>query len=418
MMLYILKKSFLTLLFVGLTATAQINEVLPPYNIKTISFLQNNENVIPIFKLGERFEIQFDDLFGDDANYYYSIKHCDYNWKLSSLSKNEYLRGFDDLRIVNINNSFNTLQLYSHFSLEFPNKNCGLLLSGNYIIEIVNESKEIVFSRKFVIYENLVSVPILIKRGRTVADMYAKHNIEFIIRPSDINIQNPLTNIKVVLLQNGNFATGIKNIKPMYTMGSDLIYKYDAETQFWAGNEFRYFDSKDIRNSGNNISYVDSKGSVYNSHLFMDEARRNKEYMYNPDVNGNFTVNRLDAESIAIEADYSWVYFTLSAPSFFEKKDIYVNGMFNNYALTPENKMEYNSEKGVYEAQIMIKQGFTNYQYVVADKNGKIDYENAIDGNFVQTEANYYALVYYRDINRQYDRVIGFADASSLNIIN
>lgn len=33
----------------------------------------------------------------------------------------------------------------------------------------------------------------------------------------------------------------------MYTVGNDLIYKYDSETQFWAGNEYLNFENKDIR---------------------------------------------------------------------------------------------------------------------------------------------------------------------------
>jgi hypothetical protein len=92
--------------------------------------------------------------------------------------------------------------------------------------------------------------------------------------------------------------------------------------------------------------------------------------------------------------------------------------MFNNYAMNAESKMDYNEEKGVFEKAIMIKQGFTNYQYVVADKVGKIDYANAIDGNFFQTEDNYFALIYYKENNQRYDRIIGKAVASSTEIIN
>jgi hypothetical protein len=108
----------------------------------------------------------------------------------------------------------------------------------------------------------------------------------------------------------------------------------------------------------------------------------------------------------------------LSAPNYYGKKNIYVNGMFNNYALTDENKMDYNVEKGVYEKAIMIKQGFTNYQYVVADSAKKIDEENAIDGNYYQTENNYFVLVYYKDNIQRYERVIGKGIASSVDITN
>ena len=67
---------------------------------------------------------------------------------------------------------------------------------------------------------------------------------------------------------------------------------------------------------------------------------------------------------------------------------------------------------------ILIKQGFTNFQYTVADNKGIIDHENAIDGNFYQTENDYSVIVYYRKNNDRYDRVIGKGTASSLNIIN
>jgi hypothetical protein len=42
----------------------------------------------------------------------------------------------------------------------------------------------------------------------------------------------------------------------------------------------------------------------------------------------------------------------------------------------------------------LIKQGFTNFEYVVVDK-GAIDKKNAVDGNFYQTENDYSILVYY-----------------------
>jgi hypothetical protein len=55
---------------------------------------------------------------------------------------------------------------------------------------------------------------------------------------------------------------------------------------------------------------------------------------------------------------------------------------------------------------------------VVADENKKIDYENAIDGNFSQTENNYFAIIYYRENNQRYDRIIGRGIANSENITN
>lgn len=412
-------KITLIVLLLSLVAHAQVEkEVLPPYNIKTVSFVQNGENMIPIFRLGDPFQLQFDDLFGSEANYYYRFVHCNYDWTPSDLTRNEYLKGFDDQRIQDYTNSFNTLQLYSHYKVQFPNKFTQLSVSGNYIIKILNEDREVIFSRKFIVYEDLVSVPMQVKTARNIKDLNHKHNIDFSIKSNTILFQSPLKNVKVLLLQNGVLATGITDIKPMYTVGNDLIYKYDSETQFWAGNEYLNFENKDIRAANNLVGFVDSSGGVYNSHLYTNTARAKLQYTYFPDINGNFVVKCLNRENNEIEADYAWVFFSLSAPSYYGKDDIYVNGMFNNYALTPEYKMEYNQAKGTYEKAIMIKQGFTNFKYVIADKSGKIDEENAIDGNFYQTENNYFAIVYYKENNARYDRVIGKGIATSTNIIN
>lgn len=392
-------------------------EINPPFNIKTISFVQSGQNVIPIFNLQEGFQLQFDDLYGNEANYYYEIVHCDYNWTPSQLSKSEYIQGFDNQRIQDYENSFNTLQLYSHYRLPFPNKFTQFRVSGNYIIKILNEDRDVVFSRKFILYEDLVSVPLQIKRARDVRDINYMHNLDFAVKSNSITFINPLQSVKVMLLQNGQFNEAIYNVKPQYTIGNDLIYKYDKETQFWGGNEFLYFDNKEIRASVNNINYVQAK-DLYEPHLYINKPRGNQVYTYFPDVNGNFVVRNFNTQNNEIEADYAWVFFTLDAPSYYGKGDIYINGMFNNYALNDENRMDFNQKTGMYEKAIVIKQGFTNFQYVIADKKGKIDHANAVDGNFYQTENNYQVIVYYRGINERYDKVIGKGTANSENIVN
>ncbi len=411
--------AFLILFISPLTTFSQTEkEIAPPYNIKTITFVHDSQNVAPVFNINDNFEFQFDDLFGNEANYYYSISHYDYDWHPSQLLRNEIIQGFDNQRIQTYTNSFNTLQLYSHYKIQFPNAQTDFLVSGNYILKILNENKEVVFSRKFMLYENIVQVPMQVKRARSIKDSNHKHNIDFSIKSNNLQFQNPNQNIKILLFQNGQYNAGITNIKPMYTIGNDLIYKYDKETQFFAGNEFLFFDNKSIRIAANNIGRVDSNSGVYNTRLYTNKARSNEVYTNFPDVNGNFVVNNFSVENSSIEADYAWVYFSLSAPTYFGKKDIYVNGMFNNFAISDENKMEFKEETNTYEKAIMIKQGFVNFQYVIADKSGIIDNENALDGNFFQTENLYNALVYYRENGQRYDRIIGKGTANSVNIIN
>lgn len=409
------------LVFFSLSALAQApKEVAPPYNIKTISFVKNGENVLPYFRLNEPFMLQFDDLFGNEANYYYAIQHCNYDWTPSSqLTVNDYLQGFDTQRIQSYNNSFNTLQLYSRYELTFPNKFTRIVLSGNYILSILNEDREVVFTRRFIVYEERVSVPVQVKRSRDMETIQQTQNLDFSIKSESVLFQSPLTNVKVALFQNGRFDNAIYNVKPQYTIGNDLIYKYNKETQFWGGNEYLYYENKNIRNAVTNVLRV-TAGEIYNTILYTNEARGNQPYTYYPDVNGNFVVNNINpsVENSNLESDYSWVFFKLSAPAFFDKKPIYLGGMFNNYAKTDEYKMEYNAKENVYEKAVLVKQGFTNFMYIVTGKNGAVDGESAPDGNYYQTENQYDVFVYYRMNNERYDRVIGHGIANSQDIIN
>lgn len=398
--------------------TQVVTETQQPYNIKTITFVQNQNNVVPIFSLGEAFELNFDDLYGTEDDYFYIITHHNYNWTPSQLSKNEYIDGLDDQRIQNYENSFNTLQLYSHYRLDIPNKFTRIIKSGNYLISIYNNNRELVFSKKFIVYENQVEVPLQVKRARNVSDNNFKHNLEFSVKSTNILFQNPDKNIKVILLKNGILENAIVNIKPQFTIGNDLIFKYDKESQFYAGNEYLFFDSKEIRAANNVIARIDSNGGLYNSYLYTDNARKNIPYTFYPDVNGNFKVRNLGAQNNDVEADYSWVYFTLFAPESPADSNIYVTGMFNNNSCTTENKMIYNPEKGVFEKAILIKQGFNNYKYTKYNSQGKLVEKEAIDGNFYETENLYTALIYYRSNTDRYDKVIGKGQANSINIIN
>ncbi len=395
-----------------------ISETLPPFNIKTVTFTQSTNNVIPVFRLGEQFQLSFDDLFGTEEDYYYTIAQYNYNWTPTILSKNQYLNGTDNQRIQDYENSFNTLQIYSHYRLNFPNNYCQITKSGNYLVTIFNNNREIVFTKKFIVYEDIVDVSMQVKRARNVADNKYKHNLDFSIKSNQILFQNPVQNVKVILLQNGKWDNAIVNIKPQYTIGNDLIFKYDKETQFFAGNEYLYFDNKEIRAATNTIARVDSNSGLYSPHLYTDTARKYKSYTFYPDINGNYKVRNLTAQNNEVEADYSWVYFTLFSIDSPANTNIYVTGMFNNNTLSPENKMDYNAAKGIFEKAILIKQGFTNYNYTILDSQNNISEKNAIDGNFYETENQYTSIVYYRQNGELYDRVIGKGDANSVNITN
>ena len=406
------------LFFMAQLIYAQVTETNPPSYIKTITFKGNTaESSLPIIKLGDPLLLEFDALNGDEADYYYEIEHYDYNWTPSRLAKPEYLAGFDNQRIRDYENSYNAYQLYSHYILQIPNDQTrGLLKSGNYLLSIKNSSGDLIFSRKFMIYEELANVGVSIKRSRDVKFINEKQSVDFVIVGRNLRFNNPLETVNTVVVKNNNLKTAIFNLKPQYTLGNELIFKYVSETSFWAGNEYLFFENKDIRVANSGIQFIDLQ-DIYHNYLFTDEIRADLPYTYNPDINGNFVVTATGMQNVSIEADYAMIHFTLLAPEMDDGSNIYVYGNYNNFSLEEENKMYFNGDKGLYECIMPLKQGFYNYKYVVETPNGSLD-EGAISGNFWQTENNYKVLVYYRDLGARYDRMVGVGEASSINISN
>ncbi len=393
-----------------------IIEKQPPPYIKTVILKATNFNrQIPIIELGKSLYLKFDDLNGEETDYYYKISRYNFDWTPSELRKFEYLSGMDDIHLQNIGNSYNTLQPFSHYKLTIPNNDIHITKTGNYLLEIYDEDEELIFSKKFILYANKSRVGVQIKRSQNLAIIDHKHIVQFHITPNFSHFNNPKKTVKTVVFKNNNINNCITNLKPQYTIGNQLIYRYDSDASFWAGNEFFNFDNKNIR--GGDISIYKFKlNEIYHNYLYTNISRRNTLYTYNPDVNGEFVVRNIDGRNNDIEADYANIHFSLENFENLGDRKIYVIGNFNNYRLDETSVLTYNENTNVYENTSIIKQGFTNYKFVTFTNN-EVDH-SLIDGNFYQTENEYTVLVYYRDLGTRYDEVIGIGSANSIQISN
>lgn len=391
--------------------------VLPPVNIKSIVLKPiGPNNYRPIIKLGEVLELTFDDLNAQETIYTYKIEHYDYNWQRSNLSSTEFMTGFETDRIRVFENSFNTIQGYTHYQLKIPNQNNRIKISGNYMISILDGYQNVVFSRRFIIYQPRVTVGVTAHRSTDIATINEKQSVQFIINHQNLLLNNPNQEIKVAIYQNNDWNSAIYNIKPRYVRGTQLMYNYVDNIAYWANNEFLYFDTKEIRNATNNVAKT-RLDNIFNTYLFYDEARGKLPYTFYPDVNGNFVLRTIDTDDVSLEGDYSLVHFALEYNDNFENNDIYIYGAFNDWAITETNKLKFNKKTNFYEAAILFKQGFYNYTYVSVNTNNLIN-THKVEGSYFQTENNYTVIVYYRKFGERYDQVIGIGNATSERLNN
>lgn len=409
---------FFILLCTTLTVNAQVEEVRAPEYIRTIQFRgSTNQSQLPIIKLGGSLQMSFDALNGLEEDYYYTITHYNYDWTPSDLSKSEYLDGFDDVRIETYENSLNTLQMYSNYVLNIPNRETRRITkSGNYLLSMFNDDGDLVFSRKFMVIEEIAGVGVEIRRSRDLKYVNQKQVVNFTINSPSLLLVNPKQTVKTLVLQNSNLNTAIAGLKPQYTIGSELIYRYDQEAAFWAGNEFLFWDNKDVRAANSAIKRIELN-DIYENTLYTDIDREERPYTYNPDVNGNFVIRNIDARNSNIEADYVRMHFNLQYFGEIGDKELHIYGGFNNWTIDGTTYMQYNEDTYSFQNSRLFKQGFYNYKYVLVDRDGSIE-EGAISGNFWETENEYTVLVYYREMGGRFDRIIGIGNANSINITN
>ena len=414
-MKYILTFSFV--LFSGLLFAQKLTEMQEPEYIKSVELRSLRSNsFLPIVKLGASFIFKFDDTEGDQKEYHYKITHCTYNWENSNLSDTDFSNGFAEDRIRNYDNSFNTFLDYTHYEVVFPNEQVQLKISGNYLLSIYDEYDELIFTRRFVVYQPKVTIGVQVATPRNINDLKTKQNVSFTINHPNILFDNPSKEIKVALFQNMDWNSVITDLPPQYIRDSQLLYKYGDKTTYLGGNEFLFFDTKDYRVSTNNVRRTVLKDGIYHTRLYVDQTRANKPYTYYPDIDGNFVIRSLNTENPNIEAEYTKVHFFLDFLNP-DDKEVFVYGAFNNWQLSDENKMYYNEETKLYEASILFKQGFYNYEYVTLDNNNKVDIAE-INGSFYQTENQYQVLVYYHKFGAKYDKVIGFGEGNSVQLQN
>ncbi len=388
-----------------------------PDNIKTIivkPLIPNKYD--PVIQLGQKVEISFDDMEESQQEYYYEVIHCDAEWVPSNIPAAEYTNGFNTDDIRNFDNSFNTLQGYTHYWFTLPNNNVRIKTSGNYLVTVYDEDDEPVFQRKFIIYEPKVDVAISAHRDRDVRKVKENHQIQFSIYHEGMRFNNPSQEIKPVLYQNDDWSSQISDLKPQFYKQNELVYEY-RNTVFAAGNEFLFFDTKNVRSATMNIASIEMGRDLYETYLYRDESRKDQVYSAFQDVNGNFVVRLLNSENNAIEADYTNVHFSLESNPNFVNKTVYVFGALSNWKLKETFKMSYDKEKELFTLNTPLKQGFYNYQYITKANDGTIS-KTDVDGSFFQTENDYKILVYYKKIGARYDKVIGYGKTNSSTLLN
>lgn len=395
-----------------ITSAAQ-NHVIYDNRIATLQVIANDDWMsLPIIELNtsDVINIGFDDFTHEYTRYTYKIEHCEADWSLSeSLFPSDYITGFTDGNTIDDSEeSINTNVLYTHYSLQIPNSDCRLKMSGNYKITVYDENDDDrpMFTACFMVLQKQATVSMSVSTNTDMSVNNKHQQVSMQLSYGNLRVIDPETQIKTVVMQNRRWDNCRVNAQPQYKMYDGLRWHHCRDYIFNAGNEYRKYEILDVDHPTMGVDYIDWDGENYHVYPFTDEPRKN--YVYDEDADGAFLIRNSDNYNNDYMCEYVYVHYRLKTPHLLDSR-VFLGGDFTGGLMSSQFELAYNFKEEMYEAVVFQKQGYYNYQYLVVNSNG-LTVTPPFDGDYYQTENSYQALIYYRAQGDRADRLVGYCE--------
>ncbi len=408
---------FLFSLLVDITVQAQdidrVKEFCSDTQIKTILLHRTGWDLsMPVIYINENetLSLHFDYLGKPSSDYSFSLTSCTFDWEINDISDHHYMEGFNDVPIYDYYPSRNTTRYFTHFQAEIPNEEIRVLKSGNYLLKVYDsvDPEKVVFTRKLCFAERLTDVSARIKYPDDI-----HQEIMLQINLSELELINPLAEIRVVVIKNYNWNDPIRISSPPLLRDNVLFMDMPFQIVADGGNEYRYFDTKSTKFISERVDYIDYQAPEFHFFLKPDKLNQYDPYFTSTDLNGRFFVEIPDAHDRHTESDYVNVHFKLEAEQPFDA-DVYVYGALTGWETNESNYMMFDYNKKVYTKSLLLKQGYYNYSYVMKNFNKPDLRFDITEGNHSETENDYLVFVYLRQNMSDFDRLVGYTVVNSL----
>lgn len=409
-----MKRILWLLLCLPLTAFAH-HRILSP-NVKSLEVICNDDfTALPVLELGSAdvLNIGFDELSHNYHRFVYHVEPCEPDQQpTEGLFESDWLVGFNDQPIEDYENSINTNTLYTHYRFQFPNEQTQLKMSGNYRLTILDEDEGMaeVACIELRVVEPLMTVGIGITTNTDIDFQLSHQQVAMTVNYNNVRVNNPDEQIQTFLMQNGREDNMKVNVRPTYITPGSLRWEHHRQLIFDAGNEYHKFEVLDPSHITMGLAYVTWDEETRTYHALPTPCEPRRSYLYDEDANGAFLLRNSDNYEAERTSEYVYVHYKMMPSPRYDNARILINGRWTTE--DPDTyTMTYNEEDHSYEAVVMQKLGYYNYQLLMQDMDGTT-HPVPQEGSFFQTENQYQAFVYYKGTGERVWRLVGFQEVT------
>jgi len=416
--------AFLPALLLSLTLSAQIPDAVYSPNIKSVQlYPPGNQIGPPVIRLNsaENLDLHFDDLDANVRNYSYTYQLCNADWTPAMLSHFDYIKGYSQIRISTYRLSSIAYTRYTHYQAQLPDRNCIPTRSGNYILKVFRDgdTSKLIFTKRMLIVDIKSNAVAQIQQPFNGQLFRSHQKVQFKVNLSEqLNVVNHLQQLKVVILQNNRWDNALTDIKPSFFSRTQVEFNTENDCVFPSGKEWRWLDLRSFRLQSDRVLNAQYSTTATQVNVKPDMDRSPQRFNFFRDNNGMYTIECIESINPFWQGDYATVNFSFVAPNNQQLKgrDVYLIGRLTNYDLSDNVKMKFNTEKGVYETSLFLKQGYYDYCYVTVDAEAdrKVPAFDYTEGNYWETENEYTILVYFRSLGGRVDELVGYTKVNSL----
>jgi Domain of unknown function (DUF5103) len=416
------KYFFYFLLLAQFTGNAQDPDQVYYNNIQTIKLhILGNPLSYPVLRLnsGDQLELHFDDREGGIKAYSYAWQLCNADWSPANLSVMDYVHGFTQQRIITYRSSSIALARYTHYQQVLPDRNSGPSRSGNYLLKVFlnGDPSQLVFTRRvLVVQQNKAALSLMVQQPFNNQLFSSHQKIAFTVDTKNLNLVNPMQQLRVVILQNNRWDNCKTLLRPTFIRQSQLEYNAEQDAVFGGGREWRWLDLRSFRLQSDRVDSAAYGVASTNIYVKPDLDRAGMRFIFYRDVNGQFYSETLDGVNPYWQGDYATVFFSFKPPGGMPfNSDVYLFGELTNWGKDAAAKMMFNPTRNRYETSIWLKQGYYDYGYALKQGEGvqAVFSLEKTEGNNWETENNYSILVYYRAIGGRSDELVAMANIVS-----